>query len=53
MAASAARPASDRLDRYTRQLHEHGLESIEREVRWLEELIDMERREASRPHRHH
>ena len=48
--ASAARPASGRLDRYTRQLHEHGLESVEREVRWLEELIDMERREASRPH---
>lgn len=42
------RPAA-RLDRYTRQLHEHGLESVDREVRWLTELIDMERREASRP----
>lgn len=46
----AARRPSGRLDRYTRQLHEHGLESVEREVRWLNELIDMERREASRPH---
>lgn len=46
----AARRPGGRLDRYTRQLHEHGLESVEREVRWLNELIDMERREASRPH---
>ena len=46
-----ARRTTDRLDRYTRRLHEHGLESVEREVRWLEELIDMERREAARPHR--
>lgn len=51
MTASAARSPSNRLDRYTRRLHEHGLESVEREVRWLEELIDMERREAVRPHR--
>ena len=27
-----------RLDRYTLQLQEHGLESVEREVRWLTEL---------------
>jgi DNA-binding PadR family transcriptional regulator len=45
----ARRRATDRLDRYTQQLHEHGLESVDREVRWLTELIDMERREASRP----
>ncbi|MDP3714267.1 MAG: PadR family transcriptional regulator [Mycobacteriales bacterium] len=32
-----------RLDRYTLQLQEHGLESVEREVRWLTELIDAER----------
>ena len=37
--------ASDRVDRYTQQLHEHGLESVDREVRWLEELIATERRE--------
>lgn len=31
-----------RLDRYTLQLQEHGLESADREVRWLSELIDLE-----------
>lgn len=34
----------ERLDTYTLQLQEHGLESVEREVRWLSELIDTERR---------
>ena len=34
----------ERVDRYTRQLHEHGLESVEREVRWLSELIEDERK---------
>ena len=38
--------AGERLDRYTRELHEHGLESVEREVRWLNELIDIERSES-------
>ncbi|MCU1658229.1 MAG: Transcriptional regulator, PadR family [Pseudonocardiales bacterium] len=37
----------ERLDRYTRQLHEHGLESVDREVRWLTELIENERSDAS------
>lgn len=36
-----------RLDRYTLELQRHGLESVDREVRWLSELIDSERREAS------
>jgi DNA-binding PadR family transcriptional regulator len=35
-----------RLDRYTLELQRHGLESVDREVRWLSELIDSERREA-------
>ncbi len=35
--------ASTSLDRYTRQLHQLGLESSEREVRWLNELIAAER----------
>jgi DNA-binding PadR family transcriptional regulator len=35
--------ASERFDRYTRELHEHGLESVDREVRWLTELIENER----------
>ena len=33
----------ERLDRYTRELHAHGLESVDREVRWLTELIEHER----------
>jgi DNA-binding PadR family transcriptional regulator len=35
----------EKLDRYTLQLQEHGLDAVEREVRWLNELIDTERRE--------
>ncbi len=30
-------------DNYTRELQRHGLESVEREVEWLTELIDRER----------
>ena len=33
-----------RLDSYTLQLQEHGLESVDREVRWLTELIETERK---------
>jgi DNA-binding PadR family transcriptional regulator len=33
----------ERLDSYTLQLQEHGLESVDREVRWLNELIATER----------
>jgi DNA-binding PadR family transcriptional regulator len=33
----------ERVDTYTRELQRHGLESVEREVRWLTELIDNER----------
>lgn len=43
-----------RLDRYTRELHEHGLESVDREVRWLTELIEHERSDATeRPESQH
>ena len=35
--------ARERLDAYTLELQRHGLESVEREVRWLTELIDTER----------
>jgi DNA-binding PadR family transcriptional regulator len=35
--------ARERLDRYTLELQRHGLESVDREVRWLNELIDTER----------
>ena len=41
--ASSLASRRARLDRYTRQLQEHGLESVDREVRWLTELIDDER----------
>jgi DNA-binding PadR family transcriptional regulator len=33
----------ERVDSYTLELHRHGLESAEREVRWLNELIASER----------
>jgi DNA-binding PadR family transcriptional regulator len=34
----------ERVDAYTLELQRHGLESVEREVRWLNELIQTERR---------
>jgi len=39
---SAAR-GRERADAYTLELQRHGLESVEREVKWLTELIDRER----------
>jgi DNA-binding PadR family transcriptional regulator len=33
----------ERMDSYTLQLQRHGLDSVEREVRWLSELIETER----------
>jgi DNA-binding PadR family transcriptional regulator len=35
---------AERVDTYTLELQRHGLESVEREVRWLNELIASERR---------
>lgn len=40
--AASAR-ARERADSYTQELQRHGLESVEREVRWLTGLIDRER----------
>jgi DNA-binding PadR family transcriptional regulator len=40
---SALARTRERMDRYTLQLQEHGLESADREVRWLTELIENER----------
>ena len=40
--ASLAR-GRERADAYTLELQRHGLESVQREVRWLTELIDTER----------
>jgi DNA-binding PadR family transcriptional regulator len=39
----------ERLDGYTLELQRHGLESVEREVRWLGELIETERRGPAPP----
>jgi len=33
----------ERMDEYTLELQRHGLEQVEREVRWLDDLIDHER----------
>jgi DNA-binding PadR family transcriptional regulator len=46
LSASLAR-TRERVDRYTLELQRHGLESVDREVRWLSELIDSERRSSS------
>ena len=35
--------AGEQIDRYTRELHQLGLDASEREVRWLNELIANER----------
>lgn len=45
---SAAR-SRERIDAYTSALQRHGEETTEREVRWLSELIDAERRHPSDP----
>jgi DNA-binding PadR family transcriptional regulator len=37
----------ERVDSYTLELQRHGLESVEREVRWLNELIESERLDRS------
>jgi hypothetical protein len=39
--------ARERLDSYTLELQKHGLESVDREVRWLNELIASERQHGS------
>ncbi|MGI8613816.1 MAG: helix-turn-helix transcriptional regulator [Nocardioidaceae bacterium] len=39
----AAARTRERVDSYTLELQRHGRESVEREVRWLSELIDVER----------
>ncbi len=41
--ATALARTRERLDRYTLELHQHGLDSVDREVRWLSELIDHEK----------
>jgi DNA-binding PadR family transcriptional regulator len=38
--------AGEQIDRYTRELHQLGLDASEREVRWLNELIAHEQSQA-------
>ncbi len=45
----ASQRSRERWDGYTLELQRHGLESVEREVRWLDDLIDNERRGGSPP----
>jgi DNA-binding PadR family transcriptional regulator len=45
----AAARSRERIDAYTSALQRHGEETTEREVRWLSELIDAERRHPSDP----
>ena len=33
----------ERIDQYTLELQQHGLDSVDREVCWLSDLIDTER----------
>jgi DNA-binding PadR family transcriptional regulator len=46
---AAATRTRERVDRYTLELQRHGLESVEREVRWLNELIASERQSGAPP----
>ena len=43
-ARQAAARRRERLDTWTSELQRHGLEAVDREVRWLSDLIDNERR---------
>jgi DNA-binding PadR family transcriptional regulator len=46
---SALSRTRERLDAYTLELQRHGLESVEREVKWLDDLISAEQRSIGRP----
>jgi len=46
---AAATRTRERVDQYTLELQRHGLESVERDVRWLNELIASERQSGARP----
>jgi DNA-binding PadR family transcriptional regulator len=41
--SAAVNRGRERADQYTLELQQHGLESVQREVRWLNELISHER----------
>ncbi len=37
------------MDQYASELQRHGVESVEREVRWLSDLINAERNQQQPP----
>jgi DNA-binding PadR family transcriptional regulator len=43
---AALAKTGEQIDRYTQQLHQLGLDACEREVRWLNELIENEKKET-------
>jgi hypothetical protein len=47
---SALARTGDQIDRYTLELHRMGLETSEREVRWLNELIAHEKANPAASH---
>lgn len=47
--STAVGRSRERADQYTTELHQHGLESVQREVRWLNELISHERAREQDP----
>jgi len=49
---AAATRTRERVDSYTLELQRHGLESVERDVRWLNELIASERQSGTQPGSH-
>ena len=46
---SALAKAGEQIDRYTRELQQLGLDACEREVRWLNELIEDEKKKETGP----
>lgn len=44
---SAFNRVGERIDGWSAELHRHGLEGVEREVRWLDELIRGEHRDKN------
>ena len=46
------RPGSGRGDRYTRSLLEHRTQSTQRDLEWIDALIDAERTPSQQPHPH-
>ena len=51
-ARTAIRNGRQRLDTYTRSLMEHGTETTERDISWLDRLIANEKNEKNEKHDH-